>query len=134
MRIFEPGDVILEATHMPKDLLLLVSGTILVVKKRSDSKPPNPTTFRALVEPGPKKLTNLVSKHFGEIFMEKVINPEAEKFEVLGDECDLNSVTSPYTYIAKDRVVVLGSAVIQLYRDILRQNPEQMLKMRTDAQ
>lgn len=134
MRFFEPGDVILEAGHMPKDLLLLTSGTIIVVKKRNDAKPPHPNVFKALVEPGPKKIASLVAKHYGEIFMEKVINPEAEKFEVLGDECDLNAVASPYTYIAKDKVVALGSAVVPLYRDILRQNPEQMLKLRSDAQ
>ena len=39
---------------------------------------------------------------------------------MLGIECDLNGIASPYTYIAKERTLAFCSGAINLYRDMLR--------------
>ena len=83
-------------------------------------------------EPGPRKAQMMAEKTHGEVFLEKVINSN-DKYEILGDECDLNMVASPYTYIAKDRVVAFVTGAVSLYRDILRANPERLLELRTVA-
>ena len=51
--------------------------------------------------------------------MEKVIN-NSDSYEMLGIECDLNGIASPYTYIALDRTLAFCSGAVTLYRDIMR--------------
>jgi len=46
---------------------------------------------------------------------------------MVGPESDLNGITSPYTYVAKERTIAICSPSIQLYRDILRQNQDKVL-------
>ena len=53
---------------------------------------------------------------------------------MLGAECDLNGIASPYTYVAKEQTYAFCSPAVSLYKDILRQNPEQMLQIREEAQ
>ena len=74
----------------------------------------------------------MADKTYGEVFLEKVID-SSDGYELLGDECDFNMVASPYTYIAKDRVIAFVTGAVNLYRDILKVNPEQMLELRAVA-
>ena len=56
-----------------------------------------------------------------------------DSYEMLGLECDLNRLVSPYTYVTKERTIVFEAGAVNLYRDILRLNPEQMLELRDQA-
>ena len=66
---------------------------------------------------------SILDKSYGEIFCEKVID-SSKQYEILGIECDLNGISSPYTYVAKEYTLAFCSAAVPLYRDMLRQNPE----------
>ena len=55
--------------------------------------------------------------------MDKVVN-QGDNFEMLGFECDLNGMASPYTYVTTARTIVLETGAVNLYRDILRKCPE----------
>ena len=42
---------------------------------------------------------------------------------MIGEECDLLGIASPYTYIAKSKTLVYCISVEQLYKDLLNLNP-----------
>lgn len=121
LKVFEPNDMLLEAGTMPKDLLFLVSGKIALYQRYNDNKGENPKSNKFVVQSdvGPRKQKSIISKDFGEIFLEKVIN-SSDRYEMLGIECDLNGIASPYTYIALDRTLAFCSGAVNLYRDIMR--------------
>ena len=62
---------------------------------------------------------SILDKTYGEIVVEKLIDSSKE-YELLGIECDLNGIASPYTYVAKERTLVFCSGAVSLYREILR--------------
>lgn len=134
LRVFEPNEVLLEAGCMPKDLMFLISGKIALYQRLPDTQTQlnKPKKFVVQSVIGPRKEISILEKTYGELFMEKVVN-SSEKYELLGIECDLNGIASPYTYIARERTLAFCSGAVALYRDIMRQNPEQILDLRTVA-
>ena len=83
--------------------------------------------FKLSTDPGPRREAIVLQKSvLGEVFLEKVINSKVQ-YEMLGPEGDLNGLSSPYTYVAKERTISICSPSIQLYRDILRQNNDTVI-------
>ena len=81
---------------------------------------------------GKRKEMSVLDGTYGEVYLDKVITDNGT-YEMLGAECDLNGIASPYTYVAKDQTYAFCSPAVNLYKDILRQNPEMMLEMRDEA-
>ena len=81
---------------------------------------------------GPRKGMSVLDGTYGEVYLDKVIT-DNDQYEMLGSECDLNGIASPYTYVAKEQTYAFCSPAVNLYKDILRQNPEMMLEIREEA-
>lgn len=83
--------------------------------------------FKLPTEPGPRREALVLKKTvLGDVFLDKVIDSKVQ-YEMLGPEGDLNGLSSPYTYVAKERTISICSPSIQLYRDILRQNNDTVI-------
>jgi len=65
----------------------------------------------------------LEKKVFGEVFIDKVIDWR-EQLEIVGTECDLNGLTSPYTYIAKQLTFAFEIEAVGLYTDMMKHTQE----------
>ena len=46
-----------------------------------------------------------------------------EKATMIGEECDLLGIVSPYTYIATKRTLVFATKVEKFYKEMLNLNP-----------
>lgn len=83
--------------------------------------------FKLPTEPGPRREALVLKKTvLGDVFLDKVIDSKVQ-YEMLGPEGDLNGLSSPYTYVAKERTISICSPSIQLYKDILRQNNDTVI-------
>lgn len=52
---------------------------------------------------------------------------------MIGQECDFNGIVSPYTYVVIERSIVFQSDAMGMYKNIMRANPQNMLKLRNEA-
>jgi len=85
------------------------------------------------MEPGSRS-TALVQKGeaFGKVFCTQDADGR-ETYQIIGDECDLLGLASPYTYIAKEPTLVYAVPVEPFYRGLLAQNPEGVANMKQNA-
>ena len=119
LRSFDPNDVLLRAGNMPKELMFLVSGKIQILQKEDDLIEPEPNSFKVRTVNGARKKMSVLDGTYGEVYLDKVIT-DNDTYEMLGAECDMNGIASPYTYVAKEQTYAFCSPAVNLYKDILR--------------
>ena len=132
LKKFDQGDVLLKAGEMPSCLMMVAKGRVDVM---SESKPFQraENVFAITMEPGSRS-TALVQKGeaYGKVFCTQDANGR-ETFQIIGDECDLLGLASPYTYIAKETTLVYAVPVEPFYRGLLAQNPDGVASMKQNA-
>ena len=75
-------------------------------------------------DPGSRTST-LVQKgqEYGEVLCTRKISDLQERWTMIGEECDLLGMVSPYTYIVKAPTLVYTIKVEHFYKELLNVNP-----------
>ena len=110
LKKFMPGEVLLKAGSMPDSVMMMVKGAVDVM---SETKPFQraENVFAIKMELGSRSPV-LIQK--GEVYGKVVCKQNSngqECFTIIGEECDLLGVTSPYSYIAKEPTLVYSIPV-----------------------
>lgn len=132
MKRFEPGDVILKAGEMPDNLMMIASGKVEVLSEMTPFQ--RAENVFAINKELSSRTATLIQKGeaYGKVFCKQEANGQ-ETYSLIGDECDLLGIVSPYTYIAKERTLIYTCPVEQFYRNLLAQNPDGVRNMKEDA-
>lgn len=101
----------------------MIEGEILVMGQTKDQKSLHEViTIRT--DPG-SNITSLImaGKEYGQVLCSRTVANLPEKATMIGEECDLLGMASPYTYIAKQRTLVFVTKVEKFYKEMLNLNP-----------
>ena len=76
------------------------------------------------VDPGSHISTQIQKgKEFGQVICTRKVSEPQERVTMIGDECDLLGIASPYTYIVKSKTLCYCIKFEQFYKDMLNLNP-----------
>ena len=75
-------------------------------------------------DPG-SRISNLIQKgrEFGQVLCSRKISGLQERVTMIGEECDLLGIASPYSYIVKSKTLAYQIKVDSFYKELLNLNP-----------
>lgn len=86
------------------------------------------------IEPG-SRTSKLIreGKEYGELFCTRSAEQLSEKATMIGEECDLLGLASPYTYIVKKRTLMYTVPVESFFKELLNLNPMGLKELKLAA-
>lgn len=86
------------------------------------------------MEPG-SRTTALINKgeEYGQVICSRTVNKKQDKVTMIGEECDLLGMASPYTYIVSHKTLCYVTSVDSFYNMMIDLNPLGLEDLKADA-
>ena len=123
---FQPSQTILRHRELPTEIYIMLTGEIQVLGHTREEE--QDVTKKEIVtiktEPG-SRVSTLIQKgeEFGQVLCTREHQSLQENSTIIGEECDLLGIASPYSYICKKRTLVYAIKVETFFKELLNLNP-----------